>query len=69
MFFVYLKKLVNIFQDLNLSLQQLRLLLSKSATGRCILQLAKQGPYLKLDKNRNKLTEIIIEDELSKSEK
>ncbi|XP_039303149.1 uncharacterized protein LOC120356821 isoform X3 [Solenopsis invicta] len=49
--------------------EELRLLLNKTATGRCILQLAKQGPCLKHDKDRNKLTEIIIEDELSKCEK
>ncbi|XP_077262855.1 uncharacterized protein LOC143897811 [Temnothorax americanus] len=49
--------------------EQLRHLLNKTATGRCILQLAKQGPCLKHDKDRNKLTEIIIEDELSKCEK
>ncbi|XP_067210770.1 uncharacterized protein [Linepithema humile] len=48
--------------------EQLRFLLNKSATGRCFLQLAKQGSYLK-DKDRNKLTDIIIENQLSKCDK
>ncbi|XP_067203989.1 uncharacterized protein [Linepithema humile] len=48
--------------------EQLRFLLNKLATGRCFLQLAKQGSYLK-DKDRNKLTDIIIENQLSKCDK